>query len=634
MKKLSCLILCMLIAVTCILTGCAGFSINRVKYYNEVLAKVGDETITRFDLLNAYSSYGQNYYSGSSDGSALENTLETLIDRAAIYQYVKNNEDDLYLPTGYQVKEIVISIFDSLDGEVEDLIKEAKAVLNIKNEDNKESEETSEEETLYRLADYEYKKRAELVEDGEKVIYYTDDSYTKISKEETDYSKTIKQYKIVYITEAEPTFGDKDFGSYEEYLDEKYVKVNYLEGYTFADLVKEIKTKYLAHLNKNLEENEKENASAIYNYVLKQLSKNLINYEYYLRDSKGKPYSKDTDGLLSRYFERTLNSQIQSRYLTNYQEYYLANENLDINELTVAFKEIIENNHAEYTKSIDSYKSAMKGLSTNGDSILYHPNIDDDTQFGYFLHTLFKFSDEQKTELEKYKTTNPQKYLELILNTKVEERDVVSGNVEKELTLKDVLKGQQYQDLCNNPNAEEFVNFMFKYSQDPGSLSSGTPYVVGSHKENEEYSANSGMEEAFTEECIKLMKNNNPNSISLVSENSPIADFCITSYGVHIVYYVSPVYENDINYADRNSVYIEGVDRATNDGLNLYTKKISPLTNKTYFDTLFDKVYPASNNVFTSNTNYSKHEQEIVKLAKGTYKVTKYVDRIKATKVN
>ena len=632
----------MLIALTCILSGCAGFSVNRVKYYNEILAKVGDETITRFDLLNAYNNYGQDVFTQSGDNSsALESTLDMLIDRSAIYQYAKNNEENLYCPTGYQIKEIAVSIFDSLDGEVKDLIEDAKRNLNIKIETESEEDANEEETTLNRIEDYQFKKRAKLVEDGEKVVYYTNESLTEISKTETEYFKTIKQYKIAYISEDEPVFGDANFGLYEEYLDEKFVTVNYLENYSFADLVNNVKTKYLAHLEKDLQESEKENATAIKNFILKQLSQNLINYEYYLRDAKGKPYIKDTDGLLTRYFERTLKSQIQSRYLTNLQEYYLAHENLDINELMLAFKEIIENNYAEYTNSIDSYKSAMKNLSTNGDSILYHPYIDDDTKFGYFLHTLFKFSDEQKTELDKYKETDPAKYLELILNTKVEQRDVVSGNVEKELTLKDVLNGSQYKDLCNNPNAEEFVNFMFKYSQDPGSLSSGTPYVVGSHKEDEDFSANSGMEEAFTEECIKLMTNetnqelNTPNRISTINVNSPVEDFCITSYGVHTVYYVGPVYGNDINYADRNSVYIEGVNRE-NDliGLNLYTKKISPLTNKTYFDMLFDKVYPAGSNNFTSNTNYSKYETEIANLAKNSYKVVKYASRIKATKTS
>ena len=41
-----------------VLTGCSTFRVDKVKYYNEVLAKVGNDNITRFDLLSAYNNYG------------------------------------------------------------------------------------------------------------------------------------------------------------------------------------------------------------------------------------------------------------------------------------------------------------------------------------------------------------------------------------------------------------------------------------------------------------------------------------------------------------------------------------------------------------------------------------------------
>lgn len=610
------------------LSGCAGFYVNDVKYYNEVLARVGEETITRFDLLNAYSSYGQNYYSQSGEGEdPLASTLNLLIDRSALYQYAKNNEDNLYNPTGYQIKEIANSTFEQLDEQMSSYINDAKQVLNL--EVKKEEDATEEESsTAYPIKDYQYKKRAELVQEEEN-------------------GQTV--LKIKYLTEKEPVFGDQNFGSYKDLLQEKFVKNAYLEDYTFEELVEEVKTNYLTHLQTNLQKENATNANAIFNKVKEYLSRNLINYEFYLRDAQNKPLGKDFDGLLTRYFKRTLEAQIKSQYLTNLQEYYLSHENLDINELLAAYKEIVRYDYDKYTSSASTYKSDMKGLSTNGDSILYHlKSIDDGTQFGYFIHTLFQFSEQQKTDLGKLKDadgnyTDPAKYLEIVLNTEVAVRDVNSGVEVGKVKLKDVLNSEDYKNLCNNPNAEEFVNFMFKYTQDTATLASGMPYVVGSYnKDNEEtFSTNSSMEEAFTNECIKLMQTQTPNTIStLVDGNGNLKDieeFCITSYGVHIVCYVNPVYANDVSYADTNKVYFDLTNKDFDlDGeLNLYKKLVNPLTNKTYFDVLFDKVFPSSSsNNYTSNTNYSNYEKSLTELAKNVYKVQKYQSKIKATKVN
>ena len=89
MKKFSSILICLLMMVTCMLAGCATFSINKVKYYNEVIATVDETKITRFDLLTAYNNYGNSYYvqqMGESESEALKSTLDLLIDRELMYQ--------------------------------------------------------------------------------------------------------------------------------------------------------------------------------------------------------------------------------------------------------------------------------------------------------------------------------------------------------------------------------------------------------------------------------------------------------------------------------------------------------------------------------------------------------------------
>ncbi len=681
MKKFSAIIICLLMFLTCTLTGCAGFSVNRVKYFNDVVATVGTTKITRFELLNAYNS-NSSYYSqnGKSEKEAMNEVLDLLIDREALYQYALNFKPEgglganPYLPTRYQVNEIVSSIFDNMDSQIEEFVTTAKKVLNLEIENADAEEESS--TTTYKREDYNYKKRAEIQKE---VVYYVDSNYSAISTEKTPYYKT--NYSIKYITEQEP-----EKGTYKDLIDS-----DFLEDYTLTrtytegakDIVEEIMNKYSLHLQEKLATEEPEHAQAIEQEVYKLLCNSLINYEYYLRDENGKPYSTVMSDLLYRYFKRTFEAQIKSQYLTNFQENYLENENLSIDALVKAYQNLSTMNENKYSADfLSSYKADMKNTSTNFEQVVYHPNIDADTQFGYFLHTLFQFSDEQKTAItdlqkqygdktfaeyakeykEKLENPNLDKqteelltkeydeyklaYSNLVLNTKAVFRNAAGEETDDSntKTLRDVLNSNEYKNLAKNQNIYEFVDFMFAHTQDTATLTADSPYVVGSYDESkgETFSTNSSMEEAFTNEAMKLMQTSNGNALSDIysSENSnefDVEKFCITSYGVHILYYICPLYECDIAPTNASKVYIQTDNKDYDPAgkLNLYKTFMNPLSelkNKTYFDMLFDLVYPASSNTFTSKTNYSKYEESLAEQAKTTYTVVKYTTRINATK--
>ena len=119
MKKFTAVILCLLMIVTLSLSGCAGFSINPVKYYNEVVARVGETNITRFELVNAYNSYGSTYYStqqGLSESEAMDKTLDLLINREILYQYATANNDK-FKPNAYQMNDL-FQFFWKPDGRI------------------------------------------------------------------------------------------------------------------------------------------------------------------------------------------------------------------------------------------------------------------------------------------------------------------------------------------------------------------------------------------------------------------------------------------------------------------------------------------------------------------------------------
>lgn len=632
MKKLSAILVCLLMIITCSLAGCATFSINKVKYYNEVLAKVGDKNITRYDLLNAYSSYGESYYvqqMGQSESKALKNTLNLLIDRELLYQHALDN-DNLYKPTAYQVNEVVKEMFESLDSQMESYIEKAKSVLNIEIDEEKEDEEEK-EETAYKYEDYVYSPRATV---KDKKVYYTDSTYETKSETETSFFKT--EYYIEYITEKEET-------TYEKLIDERY-----LNHFTLKGVEKELKNKYFENFYNDLVKEENDNADAIYNKVRSYFAKDLISYEYYLRDENGKTYSKSTEDLLNRYFKRTFESQIQSQYLDNIRTYYLEHEELSISLLEKEYSYLSTVNYNLYSNA-EYYKDKIKDIGTDGNSILYHPETD--AEFGYFIHTLISF-DSIKDNLELLKEelneeTYEQEYAKLINSIKVKARNAETGLTDEdatESTLAEII--EEYNSIQTNYATYEeklsaFVQFMFKYTTDTATLSSGMPYVIGYNPlqyTGEEVDGKlegtySAMVTEFTKEAIALMKQNR-GSMSTVAIND-IDNMCITEYGIHLLFYVGDVNAYDIPYGETANIYIQNNDEENNPSKlhNLYTKIINPLTKETYFDKMFDLVYPAaSGEVYTSKTGYTDYEKQLTQTSQQDNKVVKYTTKIKATK--
>ncbi len=639
MKKFSALLICLLMVITCGLAGCATFSIDKVKYYNEVLATVDETKITRFDLLTAYNSYGNSYFvqqQGQTEEQALLSTLDLLIERETLYQYALDN-DDIYRPKPYQINEVVQEVFNSVDNQMNSYVKTAKTILNIEDEE-KPTEETKEEEKSYKLDDYYYSPRAEVkYEVKTKTVYYdangneTDDIENAASSKQVEYN----DYYIDYITKPEDT-------SYEKLIDEAY-----LTDFNSKNIIGEIKAKYFEHFLSELELNEKENASVLYNKARTMFAKDLISYEYYLRDANKKPYDTVTENLFSRYFERTFKNQLQSQYLENIRTHYLENEELSIELLKEEYEYLATLNYNLYENNHSAYKDKMKGISTNGDTVLYHPSTD--TQFGYFVHTLLSFDNIKDVlkQLENYQESDAE-YESIISTLKIKPRiyDEKTRTYKEDSTAKEKNLAQiidEYNLIKNGTYSSEedrlndFVQFMFTYNSDPGSMSAGMPYVVGTN-------GYSSMVEEFTNEAILLMTGKNTKGEQVIEvkrgnmSNANIYDIdslCITEYGIHLIYYIGDVNSFDINYDDSSNVYIETENKTEEDDFNLYTKIINPLTGKKYFDMMFDLVYPASSGeIYSSNNGYTKYEENLTELSKRTHKVVKFQDRIKATKTS
>ncbi|MCQ2555952.1 MAG: SurA N-terminal domain-containing protein, partial [Clostridia bacterium] len=607
MKKLSALLLCLLMIVTCALAGCATFSIDKVKYYNEVVATVGEEKITRYDLLNAYSSYGQNYYQsqlGQSEQDAFKSTFELLIKRESLYQWAKEN----ITLTAYEVNSAVESMFDSLDSQMENYVATAKTIFNISATVSPAEEKT---ETAYKLSDYYFapSRRATVnAEDSKKIDYLVEEkTYTPVIAEE------------------------------------------FLEGDLFkAGTIEEVKTKYLAHFQNTLV-NETQKAN-LYNKAIALLADDLINYEYYLRDAENKPYNTVTNDLLFRYFERNYTSQIKGAYLTKIRSNYLrdaaTNGTLSTDKIVSEYKDLYTESYEKYVNNKEQYKTDMAAISTGADSVLYHPDFTDGTRFGYFVHALISFDEAgtQKAALDAAKTSyenssSPDKEttynaeVNAILSTITStERDLETGLLIKDTDGNNVKHSIDYvlEEYAKVHTLTDFIKFMFRFSTDNATLSAGMPYVLGYDAtydgetiESKKYVGSySDMVKEFTKEGINLMQNGKTMSEKLLEVDS--SKMCVTTYGIHFLYYVGEI--SSINDPDPDAAYCSKNVVGTNNLCSI----LNPLTGETYFDKLFNSVYPTDSNeeVYASVDSYDTYEESLI----DNSKITIYDTKLNGTK--
>lgn len=606
MKKFSAFILCFLFLITCGLAGCAGFSVNKVKYYNEVVATVGNTNITRYDLLSAYNSYGNNYYVnqlGKSEEEAFAETLNILMDRESLYQYAHGKAE--YKPTAYQVNNAIQELFDNVDSSMEDYVKQAKRILNIK---IVEETNDNDSQTAYKYADYDTNivgKRAELK-----------------SNNGVDY--------IAYVEKEDPSFKCV-LGSGNE---------SALTDFESDATLELVIGKYFENFYNSLKDEDKQDA--IYNKSISLLAQDLISSEKYLRDSNGKAYNTATKDLLKRYFKRAYDDKIKSLYLTNVRTVYLKNatDELSINALVEKYIELVQTSYLKYANFDESYKSAMKDAGTKADDILYHKNLDDGTKFGYFVHCLIKFDDSESNnqvqdlknlELLKNAGMSDQEYRmnydAIVSRTTAQARDAETGLIDedsKEYSLTEIL--DEYKQVTN---LDQFITFMFRFSEDTATLTQGMPYVVGTN-------GNSAMETAFTDEAVRLMTEGNVGDMTPATTNTDSkkgVTMCITSYGIHFLYYVGDVSDFDVPYSELETAYIASSNKEGNDN-NLYFKELNPLTHETYFDMLFDKVYPAasSSDTYASTNGYTAKENELIQEIRKTNPAKIFETKLKATK--
>ena len=545
-KKLSSLILCMVLAFALLLSGCDLFPKNYSAYLNKSVCTITyadgtKEEITTEDYINAFNSYGASLVqSGTEYAVAAEQTIEILINRFVLLNYAKKNIDI----TEDDKKEILDDVYSSLKSNMETYETEVRNEWDMA---TPESQDEEQDVVIYQ----EYVPTAEVVlVNGEYKIKLIDTNDDKQTTNFASLNAVVEQFK------------------------------NYA---TFNDNTNNTKIRKEA-----------------YRRFLTALKKNEQNLNL----------STDYDSILMRYAEKLYESTEENFYITNLEKYYKTEEGystITVSQVLNKYKTLLLQSKFKFEASSENYDKAM--LESFED--VYY--VVDDNYF-FVSHILMKYDEtsengepSQKEQYDNLKTEYENGYITKLayeqkldaLANQVQAKirdddgkltgDTVSANqVLKDLT--DALDNPEVK--TNEDKANEFRDYMYKYSEDTGTMNAEYMYVVGTET--------SQMVESFTENAREL---NDEGVFGQISSK-----LIASEYGVHILFYGGKV-ENLFTVLNVSSFNLQESD------IEQLTKtKLSALNNKTLFDKVFELLSEDNYSIFENmNLNVLKKDIDIKK---------------------
>lgn len=545
-KKLSSLILCMVLAFALLLSGCDLFPKNYSAYLNKSVCTITyadgtKEEITTEDYINAFNSYGASLVqSGTEYAVAAEQTIEILINRFVLLNYAKKNIDI----TEDDKKEILDDVYSSLKSNMETYETEVRNEWDMA---TPESQDEEQDVVIYQ----EYVPTAEVVlVNGEYKIKLIDTNDDKQTTNFASLNAVVEQFK------------------------------NYA---TFNDNTNNTKIRKEA-----------------YRRFLTALKKNEQNLNL----------STDYDSILMRYAEKLYESTEENFYITNLEKYYKTEEGystITVSQVLNKYKTLLLQSKFKFEASSENYDKAM--LESFKD--VYY--VVDDNYF-FVSHILMKYDEtsvngepSQKEQYDNLKTEYENGYITKLayeqkldalanqVQAKIRDDDgKLTGNtVSANQVLKDLTDALDNPEVkTNEDKANEFRDYMYKYSEDTGTMNAEYMYVVGTET--------SQMVESFTENAREL---NDEGVFGQISSK-----LIASEYGVHILFYGGKV-ENLFTVLNVSSFNLQESD------IEQLTKtKLSALNNKTLFDKVFELLSEDNYSIFENmNLNVLKKDIDIKK---------------------
>ncbi len=548
-RKLSSLVLCMLLAFVIILSGCDLFPKNYTAYLNKSVCTLtyadGEkEEITTEAYINAFNSYGSSLVqNGSTYEEAAEQTIEVLINRYVLLNHAKT----VITITDDDKKEIYDDVYTSLKSNLETYETEVRDEWNMPKPTSPEDEES--DIVLYE----EYVPTAEVV--------FVDGQY---------------KIKLLDTTEDKQT---TNFASLDAVIEQFKNYANYNDNTNNSKIRKEAYRRFLTVLKKN------------------EQNLNL---------------STDYDSILRRYVEKLYKSTEENFYITSLEDYYKTEEGystISVGQVLNKYKSLLLQSKFKYEANAENYDTAM--LESFKD--VYYVVDDNYFFVSHILmkydETSVNGELSQKEQYDNLKTEYESGYItkKVYEEKLVELANAVQAKVRNEngeLTGTTISANQVLKDLTNalespevktdEDKANVFRDYMYKYSEDTGTVNAEYMYVVGTET--------SKMVESFTEEARKLNEQGTFGAIS--------TKLVASEYGVHILFYGGKV-ENlftvtDVSTFTLNDSDIEVLTNAKLSALNnktVFDKVFELLSDDNY--SIFENM---NLNVLKKGMKIEKHK--------------------------
>lgn len=374
-------------------------------------------------------------------------------------------------------------------------------------------------------------------------------------------------------------------------------------------VIKLLNTNTSTNQNVDLYYNEGEEITSLVNTVNERLNnstnKDVLTeakrqYVEALKESEeGRNLSTNSDEVFAREVERIYEAVKDNKYIELYSE-KLQGDN-DIANITLS--QVLRKLTADMLSSYTKY--TLNATQFDTDMLDSRENVDYVVNNNYFYvnHILLKYDESSTTYLDELETlykngTISEKAYNDALEVEAEKIKATNIQTGKETNLSPMDIYNELVGLMTGKSDEAktqiFKDYIYTYNEDTGNMNADYCYVIGKDS--------SRMVDTFTETSRKLWDNGK-------GEYGAI-DYCVSEYGVHIIFYAGPVTNAfTISDPDNFNLNTDNMDELTEIVNTLKNTYLNAFNNKTLFDKVYEELATDSYTIFeTMNLDVLKKE--------------------------
>lgn len=374
-------------------------------------------------------------------------------------------------------------------------------------------------------------------------------------------------------------------------------------------VIKLLNTNTSTDQNVDLYYNEGEEITSLVNTVNERLNnstnKDVLTeakrqYVEALKESEeGRNLSTNSDEVFAREVERIYEAVKDNKYIELYSE-KLQGDN-DISNITLS--QVLRKLTADMLSSYTKY--TLNATQFDTDMLDSRENVDYVVNNNYFYvnHILLKYDESSTTYLDELETlykngTISEKAYNDALEVEAEKIKATNIQTGKETNLSPMDIYNELVGLMTGKSDEAktqiFKDYIYTYNEDTGNMNADYCYVIGKDS--------SRMVDTFTETSRELWDNGK-------GEYGAI-DYCVSEYGVHIIFYAGPVTNAfTISDPDNFNLNTDNMDELTEIVNTLKNTYLNAFNNKTLFDKVYEELATDSYTIFeTMNLDVLKKE--------------------------